>query len=247
MSDETRDDKPREPGKRLFVGIRVSVSTANALAGAAETLARRARDSGADIRWVAPVSYHVTLKFLGWTREAAIGAVVDALEAASENTPRFTIKCARIGGFPTIEKSSVVWAGIEEGSGALDALAKRIEEGCAGIGFAKEKRAFHPHVTLGRLRETRPLREVVLPLSEQMFGDTRVDSMTLFESETKSSGSIYKEVRRIDFKTASESRISASERQTPEVLLDASKRSPRSERDPETDDGWPRGHHHDDQ
>jgi 2'-5' RNA ligase len=245
MSDDKRDEKPREPGKRLFVGMRVSVATSNALAGAAETLARRARDASVDVRWVAPVSYHVTLKFLGWTREAAIGAVVDALEAASENTPRFTIKCARIGGFPTIEKASVVWAGIEEQTGVLDMLAKRIEQRCAGIGFANDKRAFHPHVTLGRLRETRPLREVVLPLSEQMFGDTRVDSMTLFESETKSSGSLYKEIRRIDFKTASESRISDSERQTPEVLLDASKRSLRSE--PETDDGWPRGHHHDDQ
>jgi len=87
-----------EPGKRLFAGIRVSVATANALAGAAETLARRARDSGVDIRWVAPVSYHLTLKFLGWTREAAIGAIVDGLEAAAETTPRFTIRCTRLGG-----------------------------------------------------------------------------------------------------------------------------------------------------
>jgi len=236
-----------EPGKRLFAGIRVSVATANALAGAAETLARRARDSGLDIRWVAPVSYHLTLKFLGWTREAAIGAIVDGLEAAAETTPRFTIRCTRLGGFPSLEKSAVVWAGIEEQSGALGELAKRIETAVARLGFEPEARAFHPHVTIGRLRETRPVRDVVLPLSEQMFGDTRVDALTLFESETKSSGSLYKEVCRIDFKTASERPISTSERQTPAVNLDASKRSsvePAVEH--ETDDGWPRGHHHDD-
>src|SRR5690606_15476156 len=58
----------RPAGKRLFVGIRVSVQTANALAAAAETLQRRARDAGLDLKWVAPVNYHVTLKFLGWTR-----------------------------------------------------------------------------------------------------------------------------------------------------------------------------------
>lgn len=231
-----------EPGKRLFVGLRVSVATANALAGAAETLARRARDAGTDIRWVAPVNYHLTLKFLGWTREAAIGALLDVLEAAAA-TPRFTIKCARIGGFPSLEKSSVVWAGIEEQSGALAQLAKQIEDGAARLGFAPEKRSFHPHVTLGRLRETRPLKEVVLPLSEQMFGDTRIDSLTLFESETKSSGSVYKELQRVAFKTASETPKPGSERQTPEVNLDPSKRS---SAEPDTDDGWPRGHHHDD-
>jgi hypothetical protein len=68
--------------------------------------------------------------------------------------------------------------------------------------------------------------------------------MTLFESETKSTGSVYKEVRRIDFKTAPEAPVSGSERQTLAVQLDATKRSTHAES--ETDDGWPRGHHHDD-
>ena len=241
------EDK-REPGKRLFVGIRVSVATANALAGAAETLARRARDAGIDIRWIAPVSYHVTLKFLGWTRESAIGAVVDALDAAAEGTPRLTMKCARLGGFPSLDKASVIWAGIEEQSGALEALAKRIETNLSRLGFPPEKRGFHAHVTIGRLRETRPVREVVLPLSEQMFGDTRVDALILFESDTKSSGSVYSELRRIDFKTPRSSPISEVQRQTPAVQLDPTTRSNESAAvgDTETDDGWPRGHHHDD-
>jgi len=76
-----------------------------------------------------------------------------------------------------------------------------------------------------------------------MFGDTRIDSLVLFESETKSSGSVYKELQRVAFKTASDRDFEVSKRQTPEVNLDASKRS---SAEPETDDGWPRGHHHDD-
>lgn len=238
----------KEPGKRLFVGIRLAVATTNAVSGAAETLARRARDAGVDIRWLAPASYHVTLKFLGWTREAAITAVVDALDAAVEPTPRFTMKCARLGAFPSLEKASVVWAGIEEPSGALDALAKRIDARAAGLGFAAEQRGFHAHVTIGRLRETRPLRDVVLPVSEQMFGDTRVDSVTLFESVTKSTGSVYSELHRIAFKTPGSSSVSAVQRQTPAVQLDVTTRSNESAAvgtDTETDDGWPRGHHHD--
>jgi RNA 2',3'-cyclic 3'-phosphodiesterase len=233
--------------KRLFVGVRVSIATANALAGAAETLARRARDAKVDLRWVAPVGYHVTLKFLGATREAAISAVRDVLEQATEATHRISFRTTRLGGFPSLDKARVLWAGVEEPSGALAALAARIEAGCTKLGFAAEgDRRFHAHVTLGRARETRPLREVVLPLAEQMFGDTRIDAITLFESETKSSGSVYRELHRIAFKTAEKSSPEGSERQTSALQLDARNESrsdgKESDSDLDTDDGWPRGH-----
>lgn len=245
-----RKDPPREPGKRLFAGIRVSVPTANNLAHAAETLARRARDAGLDVRWVAPANYHVTLKFLGWTREAAIGAVRDALVDAVAGTPRMTLRTTRLGAFPSLERANVLWAGVEEQSGALAQLAGRIETACAALGFRAEPRAFHAHVTLGRLRETRAVREVVLPVAEQMFGDTRADAVTLFESETKSTGSVYRELYRIHFKTAPNTGSEASERQTPAVQMGAPNRSSESSggasSDEDTDDGWPRGRHHDD-
>ena len=212
--------------KRLFIGIRVSVQTANALTQAAETLQRRCKDARIDPKWVAPVNYHVTLKFLGSTREDAVGAVRDALAAAVVGVEPFKFRTARLGAFPSLEKASVVWAGVE---GPLDDLARRIDAAMAGIGYPAEKRAFHAHVTLARLRETRPLKDVVLPLSEQMFSDTRVDGVTLFESETKSSGSVYRDLHRIVFKTPEKT----SERQTGAVDLGD-----------ETDDGWPRGHSH---
>jgi len=214
------------PGKRLFVGVRVSVATANAIAACAETLARRARDAGLDLKWVAPANYHVTLKFLGWTREDAVGAVRDAIDAACAGSQPLRFRCARLGGFPSLENTSVLWAGVEDGA-ALGELAARIDRACAALGFAPERRAFHAHVTVARLRESRPLREVVLPMAEQMFSESRSESVTLFESETKSSGSVYRELHRIAFKPAE----IAEKRQTGALQLDD-----------ETDDGWPRKH-----
>ena len=228
--------------KRLFVGVRVSVATANALAGAAETLARRAKDTGVDVRWVAPMNYHVTLKFLGSTHVATISGVRDTLERATENTPRISFRTARLGGFPSLDKTRVVWAGIDD-QGSISELANRISEGCARLGFAASQ-PFHPHVTLGRLRETRPLRDIVLPLSEQMFGDTRIDAITLFESETKSSGSVYSELTRIAFKTGQSAPLEGSERQTSGVQLGTNESPVDTSLDTslDTDDGWPRGH-----
>jgi len=248
MAEDTKPSEAREAlrpaSKRLFVGVRVSVQTANALAQTAESLQRRAKDASIDIKWVAPVNYHATLKFLGFTREGAIGAVRDALVMAVAGTQPFKFRTARLGGFPSLEKASVLWAGVDpagrsesgqlhSGGGALDALAAKVETAMTGIGYAAETRAFHAHVTLGRLRETRPLKDLVLPLSEQMFSDTRVDGVTLFESETKSSGSVYKEIHRISFESAPN---------TPETKVGS--QTGAVELGDETDDGWPRGHNH---
>lgn len=237
MSEANSPVRPGPPGKRLFVGARISVATANALAGAAETLARRGKDAGLELRWIPPVSYHVTIRFLGWTRAEAIGAVRDALDAAAAGSPPLAFRTARLGAFPSLDRATTLWAGIEARGDGLAALAARIEAACAGLGYAPERRAFHPHVTLGRLREARAVREVVLPLSEQMFGDTSLDAISLFESEMKSSGSVYRELYKIRLEARSIGPISAPERQTPPVQLGAS--NPPVE--PDTDDGWPRG------
>lgn len=225
------------PGKRLFVGVRISVAASNALAGCAETLARRARDAGADLRWVAPVNYHVTLAFLGWTGVEAIGRVCDALAEAVAGEGRTTFRTARLGAFPSLDHAGVLWAGIEDGA-VLTRLARSIGAAVAGLGFQVDSRPFHPHVTIARLRTPRAIREIVLPMAEQMFGDTRIEAVTLFESETKSSGSVYREVQKIAFEKALWTPSEPSRRQT-----DALERGI-PDRDPDdslTDDGWPRG------
>lgn len=190
-------------GKRLFVGVQVSLATANALARCAEALARRARDAKVDISWVAPANYHVTLKFLGWTRDEAVGAVRDQIAAALTGVRAFRFQTSRLGGFPSLDNASVLWAGISErGVEPLADLAARIDRATDALGFAAEQRPYHPHVTLGRLRETRPLRDIVLPMSEQMFSESAVEAVSLLESVNKSGACVYKEILRIGFKPA---------------------------------------------
>jgi RNA 2',3'-cyclic 3'-phosphodiesterase len=225
------------PGKRLFVGVRISVGTANTLAGCAETLARRARDAGIDLRWVAPINYHVTLAFLGWTGLDAIGPVRDALEAATAGEGRFSFRASRLGAFPSLDRASVLWAGIEEAA-PLGRLAHSIGEAMAGLGFERETRPFHAHVTIARLRNARAIREVVLPMAEQMFGDTKVEGVTLFESEMKSSGSVYTELQKIDLKRARNPALESEKRQTGTLEPGVPDREPEEML---TDDGWPRG------
>lgn len=228
---------------RLFVGVRVSVSTASALAGAAETLQRRTATAGIDVRWVAPVNYHVTLKFLGWTRDEMVPALRDVLGQVVDGMTRFSFKTARLGAFPSLDKAAVIWAGVDP-SEPLAELARRIDAISTPLGFVSETRTFHPHVTLGRVRQTRPVKDAVLPLAEQMFGESRVDSMSLFESETKPTGSVYSELVKFAFKPASNAAETMPERQTRALDLSAPASLEHALSD-DTDDGWPRGHNPD--
>jgi len=93
-------------------------------------------------------------------------------------------------------------------------------------------------VTIARLRTPRAIREIVLPMAEQMFGDTRIDAVTLFESETKSSGSVYREVQKIALDRAVRTASEPSKRQTDALERGIPDREPD---DSLTDDGWPRG------
>ena len=62
-----------------------------------------------------------------------------------------------------------------------------------------------------------------------MFSASNTDRVILFESETKSSGSVYKEISKIALKSGSGAPLDAEKRQTGALDLGD-----------ETDDGWPR-------
>jgi 2'-5' RNA ligase len=150
-------------------------------------------------RWVAPATYHVTLKFIGWVRSDAAPAIGDGVvRAVSElREAPFAFRTARLGAFPTPQKANVVWAGIEDKTGGLGRLAAAVDRELEAVGVPREPRPFHGHVTLGRLRDPIDVSQVLLPFSEQVFSETRLTEVTLFESLTKSSGSEYSQVLRV--------------------------------------------------
>jgi 2'-5' RNA ligase len=236
------------------------VPTANALAGAVETLARRASGAGVAVRWVSPTLYHVTLKFLGWTKPEALSALRDALREAVRGVEPFSFSTARLGAFPSLERARVLWAGVTSRDDALGALAAAVDRATTELGFAAD-RPFTGHVTPGRLAPNSPptaMREVLLPLMEQVFSDSKVAGISLLESTLKSGSLTYREL----FHFAFSSSETARKRQSPSLQLaqpsapsstssatspaaSSALPSPPSDAgllDLETDDGWPRGH-----
>jgi 2'-5' RNA ligase len=175
---------------RLFVGVKISMAAVDAIAAAVERMREAARDRGVRVRWLSPAAYHVTLKFLGEARPEALDAVRDALGAALAGADGLAFRTRGAGAFPDPARARVVWVGVDDG-GRLAKLAAACERAVVPLGFAAERRGFHPHVTIGRLREVANVEPVLLGCTEQEYSETRADRVTLFESIMKSSGSEY--------------------------------------------------------
>jgi 2'-5' RNA ligase len=152
-------------------------------------------------KWILPENYHFTLKFLGEVDPGLAGPLREAARAAGSSVKPFTLKMGAIGGFPKLEKPRVIFYGIEEGFGSLRDLAGRIDEECADIGFAREKREFKAHLTLARVK--RPVSDDVIDLLREFppLGESAVleaDHFILMKSTLTPSGAVYEETGRFE-------------------------------------------------
>lgn len=107
------------------------------------------------IRWVGPERLHLTLKFIGEIEEDRADAFGRALDRAVSDIPPFPVRLGGVGAFPSLGRPRVVWLGVDAPP-ELEALHRAVEEELSALGVDPEDRAFHPHVTLGRVKRGRP-------------------------------------------------------------------------------------------
>ena len=180
---------------RTFIAVELDEAIRERLAAAQERL----RGAGPKVKWVRPERMHLTLKFLGEIDPETVDAVADAMVAAVEGVAPFEFAVAGIGAFPPRGAPRVVWAGVDDAAGGLTRLHKGLERELRKLGFPREKRAFRPHLTLGRVKERRGserLRAQMAADAGAAFGLQRVEELVLFESVLSPQGPTYTAQRR---------------------------------------------------
>lgn len=128
---------------RLFTGIELPPDVREALS--------RVRMPLPGAKWIEPENLHITLRFAGDIENHVAADFADHL--ATIDTRAFTIRVAGLGAFGGNDPR-LVWAGVEAGP-ELEALARANERAARAAGLPPEKRAFHAHVTLARLKHGR--------------------------------------------------------------------------------------------
>jgi len=145
------------------------------------------------VKPVEPENYHITLKFIGEVPEQRSMRIQRALEKIQIAEP-FEITVKGIGGFPTAASAKVIWAGVQNGFQELVALSEHIDTALSYEGVPRERRAFHPHVTLARVkRGTADVASIARVLKP--FGTFKYNGFVLYKSTLTPEGPIYERLR----------------------------------------------------
>lgn len=180
---------------RLFIAIPLPEPVLRQLAEVQRLLEKQM--PAGSVRWVKPEGIHLTLKFLGDTPEGKVPAIRDALTAVARRAAPCSFTVGDLGCFPNLRRPRVIWVGVQEPGGQLALLQEAVEKGMATLGYPREGRPFSPHLTLGRVKDSVPARDVarigdiVGATSVGTLGEVRAESFALIRSILQPTGAEY--------------------------------------------------------
>ena len=180
---------------RAFVAVVLDEGVRSAVAATVERL----RPLGSAVAWVPPRNLHVTLHFLGDQSEERLADAEAALADAAAGSAPLDVTFHGIGAFPGLERPRILWVGLAHGALEVRRLQARVTDALAVRGFGKEERAWHPHLTIGRVHDERrwrretgpPLRSALAQAATTTFGTQRVAEVALMRSELSPAGARY--------------------------------------------------------
>ena len=188
--------------RRLFLGVNLPPSAKEECL----RISRWLKQTGADVKWVEEANFHVTLKFLGEVGEDRIREVTAACEAVSKDHPGFSFSLSGLGAFPSATAPRTLWIGAQTSGQPFERLAQDLEEALGRLGFKREERAFHPHVTIGRVRSPRNRVHLIEALHKETHGVfvpyLPARAVTLFESTLTPQGAVYTALATLPFATS---------------------------------------------
>lgn len=160
-----------------------------------------ARSVRVGLRWEQRERYHLTLQFLGPVQKLA--PVVDGLASALGDQTAFSFKLGGAGAFPKPGRARVVWMGPAVGGLDMVDLAAVVAGGLRPHGYEPDRKEFHPHLTLARLKAPDNVAEVLAAIGSAPVGEPfTVGEVVLYQSQLSSQGPTYSALERFPLRGA---------------------------------------------
>ncbi len=174
---------------RIFLALNFSVAVTRKIADEVERRKAALAEAGFRVAWVAPANLHLTMRFLGSVADELVEGVVGAARKVAARHAPIEARAVGLGAFPSPARPNVLWVGVEAPA-ALSALQRDLEAAMVELGFDKEERAFHPHVTVGRVKESRGSSAELWSGATDCGGST-LGELVVYESKTHAAGAEY--------------------------------------------------------
>jgi RNA 2',3'-cyclic 3'-phosphodiesterase len=176
---------------RVFVAIQLPLELRESITKHISCL----REQFPDVRasWSREENVHLTLKFVGDTPVKLVEDLSQAVAQSALAVPAFQLTIEGCGAFPSRGTPRVLWVGIESPTGELGKLHHALERDCESKGFARERRPFHPHLTIARLRKPHGARQLAEVHRQTIFEKrvVSVNEVCVIRSELSPDGSRY--------------------------------------------------------
>lgn len=179
---------------RLFVAIEPPEEVLAAVGRVQNNLKKHLGGSG--FRWARPGSFHLTLKFIGERPAADQPAIEAALAEVTAVHPPLDLQLRGMGCFPNVKRPRVLWLGVEGDTTPLGKLAKATDQALVAAlpGLEREKRRYHPHLTLARIKTRQAGQATADWLATPRDGAVaawRAEAVCLMRSQLHPEGAIY--------------------------------------------------------
>ncbi len=151
-----------------------------------------------EIRWLRTETLHITLKFCGERPQKIVDTFIKRLSEIKQ-CGVLQLSLSGMGGFPKLENARIIWTGLGGDTDKLTELAKNVSRIAESCGMERERKAFTPHVTLGRRSEFGYMHGSVvnaLRQSKLKLEPWTVDEIVLMRSRLLPAGAEYTPMKR---------------------------------------------------
>jgi RNA 2',3'-cyclic 3'-phosphodiesterase len=173
---------------RAFIAVALPAAVQEYLGAVTADLAAYTKQGA--VRWVKPDRLHLTLRFLGDTAVSQLPALYESLDKVTAQQGAFSLHLAQLGAFPNQRRPRVIWVGFGGETAVLTHCKQQLDKALLPLGWPVEDRPFRPHLTLGRVKDSR--------VGEQLPWQARVGQMEipvtavhLIESQLRPDGPRY--------------------------------------------------------
>jgi 2'-5' RNA ligase len=157
-----------------------------------------------DLKCVKVDNIHLTVVFMGNIRSEDVLAIGEEAGGVCADFDPFEIALKGLGVFPNTRRPRVLWLGLEVETERISSFRDSLQERLLDFGVREEKRAFTPHLTLGRFRKPEkcdPLLGDIISRYADIKGPAgRLEELVMFKSELRPGGAEYTRLKSFPLK-----------------------------------------------